>query len=873
MPPSTSAEGAAVQSLDFGGPMDLSSLMLGTGDGEAEVDDMLKYFLSQDIEANATGSAAAAAAAAAAVSAAATGTAGMGAFSAGLGMGGGAGMGHGLLLGGPAAANLPGSSMPPVASEHQYVTQAATFSTGPYATASATLDANFNTNFNVNAPSSSELLYSPATAGLPMSAVSSMLPLDSQTLTSSGRVSSPMKVDSALDSPLLGQFVTSASATFNQHTSQQLVNSHAASFASNSSSGAVTAVAVPTTGAQFAFPAGGVPYSFASQGGGAGGSSISSVGGTEQAFVSNGIMVSSQGMMAGAVLPRQLPRHGHADPVINDSLSHQRALNNAGNAGMSQPQRSDSAAATGIAFGGGGGSGGGGAASTQDERRAKRLARNRESARQSRRRKKQYLELLEEKVGQLTEELEGLRRGHLQDANSHLRAMRAQLLQRLQSELSMLAERGSSSGGGGVAAEALKAREAAVAGGVRDLVLRLGPCCGERLAVVAYHFDQLQSIVLPTYSRFLLWLTERPDEFFVPSATGRGGGGGGGGAGGGRAGGKGVAGGRVEYRQEASGAVQCGVGLDLWPLLCKELALTTEQEDKIKICQKAAAQDPQLMRDRPLLLQLTALLGDLQGGVESYMAIVQQSRPHARGAWTTVQVRVDAARFSSMALLIDRVESYMAIVQERMVGLASTLSPAQMVAYLGWVQHNRDAIAHHNAHHVLAARRRRASTTAPNGGRPRAAAAAAAALGGSGAMSTYAKLTALLDTPDADLSLDNMAWLMGWVKGSRARRGQPPLAPRPCARARELLAGAAAASDGACAAARAAHEAHQAQVGASSAQLMDDDDDMPDAAAAAAGDLLADAAAAAERPRRMTTRGAAAAMGDVGQGRGRGGRR
>ena len=72
--------------------------------------------------------------------------------------------------------------------------------------------------------------------------------------------------------------------------------------------------------------------------------------------------------------------------------------------------------------------GGTGAGSTvtdqQDERRQRRLARNRESARQSRRRKKQYLELLEEKVTQLSEEIEGLRLIHLENSERALRQLR-----------------------------------------------------------------------------------------------------------------------------------------------------------------------------------------------------------------------------------------------------------------------------------------------------------------------------------------------------------------------------------------------------------------------------------------------------------------
>ena len=63
-------------------------------------------------------------------------------------------------------------------------------------------------------------------------------------------------------------------------------------------------------------------------------------------------------------------------------------------------------------------------ADEQDERRQRRLARNRESARQSRRRKKQYLETLEERVTQLSEEIDSSRLLHLEKSEDALRVLR-----------------------------------------------------------------------------------------------------------------------------------------------------------------------------------------------------------------------------------------------------------------------------------------------------------------------------------------------------------------------------------------------------------------------------------------------------------------
>ncbi|RHY65681.1 hypothetical protein DYB30_001265 [Aphanomyces astaci] len=63
-----------------------------------------------------------------------------------------------------------------------------------------------------------------------------------------------------------------------------------------------------------------------------------------------------------------------------------------------------------------------------DEGRRRKRCRNRESARQSRRRKKQYLELLEGKVAQLTDEIDEAREEHLDSADSTINALKNQLV-------------------------------------------------------------------------------------------------------------------------------------------------------------------------------------------------------------------------------------------------------------------------------------------------------------------------------------------------------------------------------------------------------------------------------------------------------------
>ena len=120
-------------------------------------------------------------------------------------------------------------------------------------------------------------------------------------------------------------------------------------------------------------------------------------------------------------------------------------------------------------------------------RRQKRLERNRESARLSRRRRKQYLEVLEERVTQLSVEMDQGRREHA-----------------------------------GKAMETLitKRREAVVNDGaaVEEIVAKLA--CGlnrtslELSVLSTFYIQQLKSLSLPPHSAFILWLTLQGDSYF-----------------------------------------------------------------------------------------------------------------------------------------------------------------------------------------------------------------------------------------------------------------------------------------------------------------------------------------------------------------------
>ena len=108
-------------------------------------------------------------------------------------------------------------------------------------------------------------------------------------------------------------------------------------------------------------------------------------------------------------------------------------------------------------------------------RRQKRLERNRESARLSRRRRKQYLEVLEERVSQLSEEMDRGRRQHAAQAMNLVRAKRS------------------------------KAEGHSVV---------LWRTSDELKVAATFRSKQLQSFCAPPANKFVLWLTLQADDFF-----------------------------------------------------------------------------------------------------------------------------------------------------------------------------------------------------------------------------------------------------------------------------------------------------------------------------------------------------------------------
>ena len=125
---------------------------------------------------------------------------------------------------------------------------------------------------------------------------------------------------------------------------------------------------------------------------------------------------------------------------------------------------------------------------TTTHRRQKRLQRNRESARLSRRRRKVYLEELEERVNQLSEELDKTRREHVAVAVGTINTKRVAILSQV---------------GLKPATEVLSTVDKC-----------LSRTSEEMMVSVTFMAEQLKSFFIPPSLKFILWLTLQSDKYF-----------------------------------------------------------------------------------------------------------------------------------------------------------------------------------------------------------------------------------------------------------------------------------------------------------------------------------------------------------------------
>lgn len=204
-------------------------------------------------------------------------------------------------------------------------------------------------------------------------------------------------------------------------------------------------------------------------------------------------------------------------------------------------------------------------AAETEEKRARRLARNRESARASRRRKKERLATLEKQVTSLFAQVETKRREKIMEMEHALQERRAEELKSLSSRQDL-----------------------------EELLRETGPNAVVRERVANFQYEKLRQLLLPRHEEFLLWLTLQQDPFFNTAKNAK-------------AGLANNKAGRVSSKQigeeltnEAKKSGKQNIEEEdeekvtsqahdverMWPLLCFELLVSVDQEERLTQTQR-----------------------------------------------------------------------------------------------------------------------------------------------------------------------------------------------------------------------------------------------------------------------------------------------
>lgn len=249
------------------------------------------------------------------------------------------------------------------------------------------------------------------------------------------------------------------------------------------------------------------------------------------------------------------------------------------------------------------------------ERRARRLARNRESARQSRRRKKELLIKLGAQVNKLQNEIEDERRVCLKAMESELSSNRADIIHQVQNLITPTDEENAMNKGMATTHSLLSDRLASV-------VRLAGPNCQPRRAAAAFQYNLLRNLILPPYKQFLLWLLLNQESYFTAGKEEKS-----------KAS---KASGRISSKQigeeitntrkgnkRGSGQtmknpqVSCAVDRadEFWPLLCFELAISVEQEERALQAQRSFKDNKKLVSDGAQVCVAASMATTLKTGV------------------------------------------------------------------------------------------------------------------------------------------------------------------------------------------------------------------------------------------------------------------
>uniref|UniRef100_A0A7S4AIL9 BZIP domain-containing protein n=1 Tax=Pseudo-nitzschia australis TaxID=44445 RepID=A0A7S4AIL9_9STRA len=220
-------------------------------------------------------------------------------------------------------------------------------------------------------------------------------------------------------------------------------------------------------------------------------------------------------------------------------------------------------------------------------KKQRRLERNRLSAQLSRKRRKQYLEELEDRVVKLSLDMDSGRRAHASQAIDRISEIRRQVLASAEADILRYESSydnkniGSDNGNDKTLSLQLK-----LAFYLRQLE-NAGPLSRanseELLILNSFLGQQLKSFSLPSHSKFILWLTLQGDIFYR----------------GGRAASERLSAARIGEKMLASGTDKVTPASAMWPLICNEVGLSYELEERLRVYQRTTIlQDNRTWLDR-----------------------------------------------------------------------------------------------------------------------------------------------------------------------------------------------------------------------------------------------------------------------------------
>lgn len=241
------------------------------------------------------------------------------------------------------------------------------------------------------------------------------------------------------------------------------------------------------------------------------------------------------------------------------------------------------------------------------ERRQRRLERNRESARQSRQKRKQFLEELEDNVCALSETMDKGRKQHVAESVGIILKLREEKLRAFDEELLFNQNKVLDPNFG--------------EGHATALFTRLSRSSEELRIASMFRKEQLKSMVIPIHLKCMLWLTLQNDHYFR----------------GGRAASERLSAARIGEKMLHSGNDCVPPTSGMWPLLCHEVSLSYDQEERMRQFQRIMLTAQSSWIERHTVFASSKLIETLGESINRVPEMLRRRETKVYGGLTAIQ--------------------------------------------------------------------------------------------------------------------------------------------------------------------------------------------------------------------------------------------